>query len=620
MGRFRHGLLLVAWLAVPAMCLPSLFLSPAYAQESLFESDVLQLVPIGEVIGDGLTPVTLHLLALDANGQAFQTPELRLQTTGGRISLPEEVSPGVYKVVWIPPAVTQDRMLHINLKGKTLDKKRLKGSWAFPVLAPLAQQVALGANPPQVVLGQDDATTVNIDLSGGAVGNVEGADLQLRASTGGLGPFVPLGEGRYTVRYLTPEERYPHYALVTTADRRAPAMTYGSMVIPLVGTIAQPVSGHPDGRVLVRVGEREFGPFELDSRGMGSVDLAVPPGVEQITVISIKDGERLEEQRTLQIPAWKRLLLIPGHRSVPADPGLQVPIRVFVVDSKGRPDGEASPVLTADQGEVSGLVHEGAGIYSGIWTPPASAVGGTVRLSVQLEALEQEDAVEIDLLPLRPARLVLSTDPEILGEADKEFQLKAQVLDDTGTGLEGRDLSLQTVGSKVLSGPQDQGSGNYTAQLTAKGLAAEVLVTVKTPASQNPVQQVVVLPTRKRLLNDGLSSTMLTVLTLDEFGYPVTDQEVKVKLVQGDGSVPETARTDSAGIAQVHYTAGRSAAIVQIQVIAGGHTTAVGLLQLPRDSAPDLVLPPSGSQTMLDMAQAWSAIVGFMRIERSGFE
>jgi hypothetical protein len=46
----------------------------------------------------------------------------------------------------------------------------------------------------------------------------------------------------------------------------------------------------------------------------------------------------------------------------------------------------------------------------------------------------------------------------------------------------------------------------------------------------------------------------------------------------------------------------------------------VGLLQLPADSAPDLVLPPSGSQTMLDMATAWSAIVGFLRIERSGYQ
>ena len=143
---------------------------------------------------------------------------------------------------------------------------------------------------------------------------------------------------------------------------------------------------------------------------------------------------------------------------------------------------------------------------------------------------------------------------------------------------------------------------------------------MKAPASHNPVHRVVVMPTRQRLLNDGLSSTMLTVLTLDEFGYPVTDQPVAIKIWKGDGSVPETARTDASGIAQVHYTAGRTPSIVHLQVEAGGHTAAVGLLQLPKGAASSLTLPPSGPQSYLDMAEAWSAIVGFTRVERSGFE
>jgi hypothetical protein len=84
--------------------------------------------------------------------------------------------------------------------------------------------------------------------------------------------------------------------------------------------------------------------------------------------------------------------------------------------------------------------------------------------------------------------------------------------------------------------------------------------------------------------------------------------------------VPETVTTDSSGIAQVHYTAGRSATVVHIQVETAGHTAAVGLLQLPAGVADGLTIPPSGSQTNLDMANAWSAVVGFVRIERSGFE
>jgi hypothetical protein len=529
------------------------------------------------------------------------------------------VKPGVYKVVWIPPAVTQDRVLNINLKGKTLDKKKLRGSWAFPVLAPLAQQVSIAANPSMLDLVQDEATTVTATLSGGAQGNQEGARLEVLSSTGQMGPFVPLGEGRYSSRYVKPAEERPHFSLVTTADLRTPGRTYGSLVIPLQGQLSVPIEGHAGGQALVQVGDRELGPFELNSKGKATVDLKVPPQLREVTVVAIKDGERSEQVVALDLPSWQRLRMVPGHRSIPADPELEVPVRVFVADAKGQPDGEASPQLIADIGQVTELKHEGAGIYAATWTPPASAKKGQATLRVRLESIDQEDSMEIALLPLRPALLELATVPDVLGESDREFKLHAQVTDSSGKGISGRELSLQLVGAKIVASPKDGGDGGYTSTLSAKGLAAEVLVTVKAPASQNPVQHVVILPTKGRLINDGLSSSMLTILTLDEFGYPVSDQDLEIQRVQGDGSIPETARTDSAGIAQVYYTAGRTPGVVQIQVQSAGHTAAVGLLQLPTGAAEQLTLPPSGSQTHLEMAAAWSAIVGFKRVEREGF-
>ena len=82
------------WAAPITMQLPWLGGTTAHAQDVLFESDVLQLVPVGEVVGDGLTPVTLHLLALNNQGQPFAEPELRVQTTGGRLGLPKDLGRG----------------------------------------------------------------------------------------------------------------------------------------------------------------------------------------------------------------------------------------------------------------------------------------------------------------------------------------------------------------------------------------------------------------------------------------------------------------------------------------------------------------------------------------------
>lgn len=618
MTTFRRTLATILWAAPLTMLVPWLGGTTAHAQDVLFEGDVLQLVPVGEVVGDGLTPVTLHLLALNSQGQPFAEPELRVQTTGGRLGLPKDLGGGVYELIWIPPAVTQDRVLNITLKGKTLDKQRLKASWAFPVLAPLSQRVSVGANPAQMTLGRDDATTLSIELSGGAVGSAEGAELELRASSGSLGPFVSLGGGKYTVRYLPPESMQPHFAMVTTSDLRMPGATYGHQVIPMVGSISQNLEGPSDGQALIRVGDRELGPFQLDSRGRAQVDIPVPPGISSGTLITIKEGERTEQPLPLEIAPWRRILLVPGHRSIPADPQLQVPIRLVVINEQGQPDSEAAPTLVASGGSITDPIHEGAGVYFATWTPPASAEGGTASIQAKLSDSEQGDEVEIALLPLRPSQLTLSTTPTELAEDDTEFELSVGVADQQGRGLSGREISLQTAGAKVLDGPKDLGDGTYTARLSAKGLAAEVVATVKAPASENPVQQLIALPNRPRLLNDGLSSTMLTILTLDEFGYPVANQAIGIQVISGSGSVPESAATDDAGVAQVYYTAGREAEIVHLQIESAGHTAAVGLLQLPEGAAEALQLPPSGPQSLLDQAKAWSAIVGFVEVERAG--
>ena len=49
---------------------------------------------------------------------------------------------------------------------------------------------------------------------------------------------------------------------------------------------------------------------------------------------------------------------------------------------------------------------------------------------------------------------------------------------------------------------------------------------------------------RDRPPNDGLSSAMVTVLTLDEYGYPVGNIVVDLKVVGGDGTLPAQVTTD----------------------------------------------------------------------------
>jgi hypothetical protein len=69
------------------------------------------------------------------------------------------------------------------------------------------------------------------------------------------------------------------------------------------------------------------------------------------------------------------------------------------------------------------------------------------------------------------------------------------------------------------------------------------------------VRDIVMLPTRTRLPPDGLSSSALVLLTLDEFGYPVANAPIGLRLVRGDGQLPAKATTDAARLTQAYHLA-----------------------------------------------------------------
>ena len=88
-------------------------------------------------------------------------------------------------------------------------------------------------------------------------------------------------------------------------------------------------------------------------------------------------------------------------------------------------------------------------------------------------------------------------------------------------------LESLVLGSQLPNGadgdPLDLGDGRYRQDFTSrKSSPVEVVVTVKPVATNNALDRVVLNPDRAQFPNDGISSSMITVLALDEFGYPVS--------------------------------------------------------------------------------------------------
>ena len=605
-------------LATPG-AVTALYSPAAHAQQPAFAAPVVEMLPIGSVEGDGLTPVTVHFLALGADGMPMTSLGLKATAAAGKVGEVTEVSPGLYKATWTPPKVDATRSYDLSIKGKTADKTAVTGRWGVSVRPPLSHQVSVSANPAEMVLGQDATATLNITLAGGASQPLEGVDLVVLASSGTVTNVTHLGGGSFTALYTPPtDKRYPHLALLTVADRRDPTRSYGAIAIPLVGKADFTVSGMPNSRIVVKTSGREFGPFTADASGKAKAPLIVYPGADIATVVSVAGDQKSESPLDLKVPNARRVQIFPMNQAVPADASAAVPVRAYVTTAQGAPDPSAQVSFTATAGTVTPARHEGGGVYGATFTPPTGTVGSqvSVQVSVADPKFTQADSRDLTLVAARPASVQLTADPPTLGADRKGFQVFAKVNGPDGAGMPRRSLSFVSDGASLQS-IRDAGNGSYQASFATTGSGpVELVATVTATASGNPLRQVIALPARDHLPNDGLSSSMITVITLDEFGYPVAGVPVKLRVATGEGSLPPQATTNDAGIAQVHYTAGRTAGLVQLEVTAGDYTTATAILAAPMTVMPGFSLPASGSESTLARTTAWKNIVASLRLER----
>jgi hypothetical protein len=615
--RFIRSLPLLIALALPGAVPLAWAPGAAHAQDAAFADALFELLPPGEVTSGAA--VTLRFLALDRTGAPLAGANPKVSTSDGGNLKATEVRPGVYEATWTPAAVAAPGLVQVNVKAKN-GKQDLAKSWSVPVVPGGASAVAITANPPQIVLGQDTSATLSLTLSGGAAAAADKGELVLLSSSGEVSNITPLGGGRYSALLSAPNQQFPHLAVVTAVDRRNPGSTYGAVVVPLVGKANFPVTGQPGSRILVRVGDREYGPMQADAAGRAQVPIIVPPGVAQAMIISILGEQKREEPLDLQVPAAKRLRLFAPPASVPGSPTASVPVRVYVATAMGAPDTAAKVRFTASAGQVSEARHEGNGVYVATFTPPAAAAATEVSLSAAVEDAsgKQQDAMAVPVAATLPATLTLAPEPAVLAPGVNAFRVLAKATGPDNAGLSGRQLAFLANGARIDGAPKDLGSGDYQVAFTATGAGAvELVAAPRVTPTGNPLARVLLLPTRDRVAPDGSAAMVVTVVTVDAFGYPVPGVPVTLAVTQGDGRLPATVTTDEAGLALVSYTAGRTPGIVHLSAVANGRTGAAGLLQA--NAAPTgFALPVSGPTEALPVIEAWRKRVATARVNRDG--
>ncbi len=618
----RLGLagVLVATLSVGGAGAPIGPTSALAATASVFEGHVVELLQPSDVVGNGATPIDLHVLAVDAAGRPLVLSKSKLDVTGGTATELVDAGGGLYTFTFTPGRVEAATNASINLKSKLPNKDTLTRSWTVRVAPSRTHAIAATANPAALTLGTDKTANVAFAVTGGDPAALARVQLAYSASVGTITNVTHLGGGQFNGLYTAPTGNVPQVALVTAVDLADPTRGYASVAITLGAKFDQAVTVLPRAQVILKVGGREFGPVTADSKGRAKVPVVVPPGITTATRVQVDAaGAVSEESIALSVPEARRIALFPTATALPADGQLPVPVRALVVTPEGRPDESAQVEFTGSVGAFSAARHEGGGVYVATYTPPLGNAPVKATLSAKLvdRAPIQTDSRVVGLVPTRARRLSLAAEPVVLPTDATSLVLVAKVAGPDGAGLAGRTLAFSANGAK-LAEVKDLKNGDYRATFTTTGKGpVEVSATVATAATANPLAHVLVLPTRVRLPPDGLSSTALTIATVDELGYPVADVDVDLRVLTGDGALPATTRTNASGIAQVYYTAGRKNGLVAIEAVAGDRAAGVSLLQAPPEVAlPDLpVVVTPATRAMLD---ALGGTMAELRVERGG--
>lgn len=543
------------------------------------------LLPVAELEGGASTE--LYVVALDPDGTPVTGATLKTVRTAGLAKTWTEVGGGVYKIAFSAPVVLTPSALPITVRGKS-PRSGAKLTLDTPVeLIPARPAATIASNLDAMLLGRDPEATLTVT-------GTSSAGIKVRTSAGTVASIDVLPAGGAAARFDPPKLNYPHSAIVTFADAADPFGRGGFVVVKLNGNAEYPVKAPPGASVSLDVAGRTFGPVVADASGKARVPVEVPPGVFTATQIDVVNGQESRSSLDLRIPETRRIELFPLPGELPAGPDTVIQVKLAVVTPAGAPDVAATPVFEPSGGATGPVTPLGGGVYAVDWRLPDAAGAASIKATLGSET--QTDAVEVNLVPRRPAKIELTSTVGAVDAAGQPFEVVAKLSDAAGGPIVGAAPTLAVTGADKTAGPVDRGNGDYgfTVDPPDEGDAdVQLEVAVTGGATRNPVAHLAVAPARTQLPNDGTSATEVTVMATDAAGAPVEGAAVTLD-VRGVGhfgaSNTIALTTGPDGTAHATYTVGASLGVVGLHAVSGPASGVGALLLLPAD-VPAVALP-----------------------------
>ncbi|HEY3446640.1 MAG TPA: hypothetical protein VGK67_09760 [Myxococcales bacterium] len=409
--------------------------------------------------------------------------------------------------------------------GLARSRRRVRAARLAALLALLSAALTASATAAGAAAPRMTATPATLVLGTGATCEIalEGeADLpepRLSASVGTLEPATRLGPGRWKTRYTPPAKRYPQVAIVAALFGRG---RQAHVAIPLFGQGEAVIKTKPRARIdAVRIGDRTFGPATADEKGVASVPVIVPPGVEK----AFNGAQAID----LGLPQTVHFHVALERSSADADQAATLQGFVWAVTPEGAPRDGAQVELTASRGEAVAGAAAGPGVLPVTWTLPPGP-RETTQLTVRLKAEpELARAISVTRASGHATKLTLTFDRERVLAGETELRAKVVAVDAQGNPASPRFTLTASLGT--AEPPREVSSGTFESRIAvpeAFGGKTSLEVTVAGEDGQALASAAVPLLPGEALLSlepraaqadaDGYSKVEIKVKAQDRFG------------------------------------------------------------------------------------------------------
>ena len=569
------------------------------------------MLPSSTVVVDDIAEVTYSFQMLSPNFEPIKSYKGTLKLSNGMQGTLSSQKQGLYTASFTFDKNTSTQNLSVELFGKVTYTTK-EGKVTKDIQEEFSQHVRALSKPTyQITSDIQDAidATQRLTFEVSSTQNIDPSYIAIESSFGKVTDIQQKSPNVLEFKIDDSKKRkFPHNYIIALTDLRFTDV-HASFVLPKSGKVSFPIKDvQPKSKISIQIQDAVFGPVLATSNGTVSIPITVPPGVQKGTTIVEHQNSKATMDLDLLIPATKDIVLFPTP-DLPGDP--QQNFDVYFYTTVQNPTIENFEI-SAEKGSVTNIRQVSSQFFVATYTPPFSELGENDTITLQNTKTSQKDRLKIQLRAYIPNNTVVTT-PSSLGKS--ATQLEVEISGNYDVKKISRQPNSYVISGKIDSLPTEL---PHKIQISTIGDGPlEVTGYYPSTPTKNPFDHLVVDTSQSRIPNDGKSVCLVTVISVDQFGYPVGNQKFSIHKEIGDGTLFGEQTTNALGYAHLLFRAGSTEGLNLFELQTELGQSEVGIYQFQNTTATSINnVPYSGTKTMMDEHMFWDKAISSQRIDR----